>query len=128
MEVYSSTEFSIKIMTDRLRKLTCMSCLTVSSCLMGSSVGRCHLSRSQIMVLLNAKPDISAWNLPRIFSVSPTCHPTTLELLQIGPSKRTSSLLCTNLAVVHVPIRLHSVKYRQTHDLGLFAENQKLLY
>lgn len=91
------------------KTLTWKPSFTVSICLIGSSVGLCHRLGSQRIVLLNANPDISAWNLRNRFFLSFVCHPKTCEPLQIGPSKITCLLFSAILGIAHVPNRLHTI-------------------
>jgi len=80
--------------------------LTVSSCRMGSRDGRCHLSGSQRMVLLKAKPDISTWNLLSLLLFSFVCQPMTFSPSHTGPSSTVLDLLCASIPTSHVPNRL----------------------
>lgn len=92
-------------------KLTWKPPLTASSCLIGSRLGRCHIFGSQSIVLLNANPDISAWNLGNLWVTSSlVCHPITWVPLHTGPSRRALLLLSINLATIHVPKRLQVEK------------------
>ena len=92
------------------RRLTWKPSLTVSTCRIGSSVGWCHLVGSHNIVLLKAKPGISAWNLRNLLLGSLVCHPITRVPLQIGPSNTYWLLFSTSFATVQVPNRLGNKK------------------
>ena len=57
--------------------LTWKPSFTVSNCLIGPEVGRCHLLGSHNILLLKAKPAISTWNLRSLLLFSFVCHPIT---------------------------------------------------
>ena len=86
---------------------------TVSNCWIGAEVGRRHFFGSHKMVLLNANPDISTWNLRSLLLFSFVCHPITWLPLQTGPSNIALFLLCASMATGHVPNRL-SITSRST--------------
>lgn len=83
---------------------------TVSSCLIGSEKGRFHLFGSHKIVLLNANPDISTWNLRSFLLFSFVCHPITLLPLHTGPSSVALFLFCASIATGHVPKRLQDLQ------------------
>jgi len=75
---------------------------------MGFEEGRCHRFGSHKIVLLNANPDISTWNLRSLLLFSFVCHPITWLALHTGPSKMALFLLGTSMATGQVPKRLQN--------------------
>ena len=88
------------------RRNTWKPSFTESNCRIGFEVGRRHRFGSHRIVLLNANPDISTWNLRSLLLFSFVCHPSTWLPLHTGPSKIALFLLGASMATGQVPKRL----------------------